>query len=100
MTTRNQIIELCIRAGIAAMRLQEIKDGCDADRICRILFCHILCGQIDAMQPGVGVLSDSDAAYTALDLAIGCRTGRLSLDAAENVSDNLSDLEWIRNNRN
>lgn len=74
-TTRDQIVALCAKAGIAPLRLAEIKDGCDADRIGRIL-----CGQIDAMRPGTLVLGDPDAAYAALDLAIDCQSGRLSLD--------------------
>ena len=75
MTTREAIIDLSEKAGISTLRLQEIKDGCDARRV-----TQILCGQIDAMQPGTLVLSDPDSAFKALDLAIDCQVGLIALD--------------------
>lgn len=75
MTPRQIILDLASIAGITSARIDEIRDGCNAERVYRIL-----AAELESVRPGTLTLASPEACSKALDLAIDCALGTLAID--------------------
>jgi hypothetical protein len=66
IVSRAKIVDLCKRAGLSRLMIEEIESGADADR-CRQIFKS----NLKDCRPSVLVLSDPDAAWDVYHLLYG-----------------------------